>query len=144
MNGFNIYRGLDTVEYLPCESVPVDEKVSESPNERILNLIFQRDEFGWPCTSVEVMLSEKTSDEVRTFIQNHLMQSGKDIQHITDDPSILHDFDQLSSDFIASCQRNRYESIEDYEKRLDEIIHDDNLKQTIDNFHKRLNDIKHV
>lgn len=144
MNGFNIYRGLDSVVYLDPPTLPVEEKVSESPTDRILNLIFQRDEFGWPCTSVEVMLSDKTSDEVRTYIQNHLMQSGKDVQHITSDPSVLNEFNKLSSDFIAQCQRNRYESIEDYEKRLDDIIHDDNLKQTIDNFHKRLNDIKHV
>lgn len=144
MNGFNIYRGLESVVYLPCPDIPIVEKVADSPSERILNLIFQRDEFGWPCSSVEVMLSDKTSDEVRSYIQNHLMQSGKDVQHITSDPSVLNEFNKLSSDFIAQCHRNRYESIEDYEKRLDDIIHDDNLRQTIDNFHKRLNDIKHV
>lgn len=141
MNGFRRYSGFDKLTYQIPEQKVDSVKESFSDTERILDLIFSVDSNGWPCNSYATMLSEKTSDEVRQFIQNTLLNGGANIQHVIDNPNVLSDFENLSSDFIARCHRNRFESIEDYETRLQEIMKDDSLKETIDNFHKRLKDV---
>ena len=144
MNGFRRFNGLANLTFNVPEPILPSKKDVPDSSERILDLIFSVDSFGWPCSSYATMLSDKTSDEVRQFIQSTLFNGGANIQHLVDNPSLLNEFDNLSSEFISRCHRNRFESIEDYESRLQEIMHDDNLKQTINNFHKRLNDIKHV
>lgn len=137
MKGFKQYKGLTNVKRIMPEFKisPVSDVKSEA--DKVFDLIFAKDENGWPNCSVEVMLSPKTSDEVRTFIQQNLMQV-RDDAHLVNDPAIVAEFNKLESDFIAKCSRNRFESIEHYEERLNSIIKDDETASLIKRFHDSL------
>lgn len=137
MNGFKRFDGLKDIKYIIPELVVSKEEDVESPADRVFNLIFSTDKHGWPNSSVEVMLSPKTSEEVRNFIQQNLL-INKNEQHLFKDQSVINEFQNLSSDFIAQCSRNRYESIEDYEKRLTDIMDDYKKQETFKSFHERL------
>lgn len=137
MNGFKRFDGLKNIQYIIPELVVSKEEDVESPADRVFNLIFATDRHKWPNSSVEVMLSPKTSEEVRNFIQQNLLIQ-KNEQHLFKDQSVINEFQNLSSDFIAQCSRNRYESVEDYEKRLTDIIDDYNKQETFKSFHERL------
>ena len=141
MNGFKRFDGLKDIQYIIPELVVSNESDVESPADRVFNLIFARDKHGWPNSSVEVMLSPKTSEEVRNFIQQNLL-IAKDEQHLFKDPSIINEFQNLSSDFIAKASRNRYESIEDYETRLNGIIEDYKKEETFKSFHEKLRNLE--
>lgn len=129
-NGFKQYGSLVDVVYVDSSAVePTPKKEVDSPIDRILKVIFSKDENGWPSSSVEVMLSEKTSEDVRKFIQDNLFSLSPDAHAINDD-KVVAQFKDLKSDFIAMASRNRFESIEDYESRLNGIMEDFNKNQT--------------
>ena len=133
MKGFKQYGSLVGVHYKEPEKVDNPKNDVPSPADKVLDLIFAKDVNGWPNSSVEVMLSSKTSDEVRRFITDNLMVA-RDAAHLVNDPSVINEFQKLESSFIAQCSRNRFESIEDYEQRLNQIIQDDDLKATLKKF----------
>jgi hypothetical protein len=135
--GFKQYQGLSSVVYpqIAKRSHPVSDV--KTPADHVLDLIFSTDEFGWPNTSVEVMLSDKTSDEVRQFIEKNLMGVRSDV-HLVNDPAIVAEYNNLESDFIAKCSRNRYETVEQYEERLRQIVEDDKQAEMIKMFHDKL------
>jgi hypothetical protein len=141
MNGFKRFDGLTNIQYIIPEMVVTKENDVESPADRVFNLIFARDKHGWPNSSVEVMLSPKTSEEVRNFIQQNLLIQ-KDEQHLFNQPEVANEFQKLSSDFIAKTSRNRYESIEDYETRLRGIMDDYEKEQTFKSFHEKLRNLE--
>ena len=138
--GFKRFKGLVKIQYSvkPVKAHP--KKDVESPVDRVMNLIFEKDNLGWPNTSVAVMLSDKTSDEVRQFIQDHLM-NAHDSAHLVNDPQIINEYQKLESSFIAQCSRNRFESIEQYEERLQSIIKDEETSDLIHSFHERLKNL---
>ena len=137
MNGFKRFDGLKDIQYIIPEMVVTNEKEVETPADRVFNLIFATDKYGWPNNSVEVMLSPKTSEEVRNFIQQNLLIQ-KHEQHLFNDQSVVNEFQKLSGEFVAQCSRNRYESVEDYEKRLNGLIEDYKKEETFKSFHERL------
>ena len=129
MHGFNIYKGLEDLEFVEQSPIEVSKKEAPSKTDRILDLIFARDKNGWPSSSIAVMLSEKTSDDVRKFIQDNLFSLTPDSHAITDD-KVVAEFSNLKSDFIAMASRNRFESIEDYESRLQGIMEEFQKNET--------------
>lgn len=141
MNGFKSFDGLNDLKYIIPELLVSKENDVESPADRVFNLIFARDRHGWPNSSVEVMLSPKTSEEVRNFIQQNLLIQ-KNEQHLFNDQKVINEFQNLSSDFIAKTSRNRYESIEDYENRLHSIIEDYQKEETFKSFHEKLRNLE--
>lgn len=141
MNGFKRFDGLKDVKSIIPELVVSKENEVESPADRVFNLIFATDKHGWPNSSVEVMLSPKTSEEVRNFIQQNLLIQ-KDEQHLFTDSSVINQFQKLSGEFIAKISRNRYESVEDYEERLSGIIDDYNKQETFKSFHEKLRNLE--
>lgn len=135
--GFKIYQGIENVVYpeVPEQEVPKSDVKSES--DKIFDLIFAIDSHRIPCSSVATMLSDKTSDDIRQFIQKNLVEGGRQA-HLINDPNIVSEFDKMSSEFIAKCSRNRFESIEQYEDRLNKIIADDNLASLVQSFNEKL------
>lgn len=138
--GFKRFKGLAKIQYSEKPVKVHPKKDVDSPADRVMNLIFEKDSLGWPNTSVAVMLSDKTSDEVRQFIQNQLM-TAHDSAHLINDPQIVNEYQKLESSFIAQCSRNRFESIEQYEERLQSIIKDKETSDLIHSFHERIKNI---
>lgn len=127
------------------EDAPIEKKDVKSPQDVLFDKIFACDSYGWPTTSVSRYLSEKTSDDVRSFIERNLLVDHSET-HLINNEKVVAEFNKLQSDFIAESSRNRFESIEDYEKRLQSIIQreDENsyqkkAKELRDNFFKKLN-----
>ena len=140
MLGYSQYRSLVDINYNVVETSRSTSQPVRSVADKLLDLIFSTDSNGWPQSSLSVMLSDKTSDDVRTFIQNNLLSVGSD-DHVINDEKVVSEFRNLSSEFLAKCSRNRFESVEDYENRLQEIIRDDELSAQLDSFHKKLQEV---
>ena len=136
--GFKIYRGIEEVSYPEIEEIQVSVSDVKSESDKIFDLIFASDSNRVPCGSVATMLSDKTSDDVRQFIQRNLIDGSRQA-HLINDEGVVNEFQKMSSDFIAKCSRNRYESIEQYEDRLQQIIKDDNLATLVKSFNEKLN-----
>lgn len=135
--GFKIYEGIENVVYPDIPEMEVPRTDAKSEADKIFDLIFATDSNRVPCSSVATMLSEKTSDDIRQFIQRNLVD-GRHKSHLINDPKVVSEFDKMSSEFIAKCSRNRFESIEQYEDRLNQIIKDDNLASLVESFNKKL------
>lgn len=142
-SGFRIYRGLKKVTTLPSVR-GVDPVVTESDADRILDLIYAPDQFGWPSGTWSQYLSASVPADVRQFISDTLMcNTGRSM--VTDElPEHLNELDKLGSDFIAKCSRDRFESIERYEQRLSEYVEqlrqEDYFKQKYSDYQKKLSD----
>ena len=97
--GFKIYQGIEDVVYseVPVLEVPKSDVKSES--DKIFDLIFATDSNRIPCSSVATLLSDKTSEDVRQFIQKNLVEGGRQA-HLINDPNIVSQFDKMSSDYI--------------------------------------------
>ena len=110
MKGFKIYEGLEDVTY--CIPKPSENKTSDVKSEadKIFDLIFAKDSNGWPCSSVAAMLSDKTSDDVRKFIQDNLVQGSHHV-YMLNDEKLIGEFNKQSSEFLAKVSRNRFESV---------------------------------
>lgn len=119
-NGFSRYNDLVGIEYIIPEKKVVEKEV-KSPEDVILDSIFSVDEFGFPRTSLAAMLSDKTSDDVRKYIQDAIMVA-KEQKHVIDDEKIVSEFGKLDPEFIANVSRNRFESLSEYEARLSGYI----------------------
>lgn len=118
--GFYRYKGLESVEYITPQSVSVPETPCDK-YETLLNMIFAKDVDGWPSGAFSQFMSEKTASEVRQFIQDYLLSGGH--ESTMDLPSdVLNAYKDLPSDFVAQASRNRYESVEQYETRVSELI----------------------
>lgn len=120
MNGFFRYRDLANVKYheAPAEILP---NVPQDKYDTLLDMVFARDVNGWPSGAFGQFMSEKTSVEVRQFIQDYLMSGGHEAS--LDLPSdVLDAFKELPTEFVAQASRNRFESVEQYETRISELI----------------------
>ena len=110
--GFNRFKSLPgSYEPIPEEVEPV--KDVKSPTDVILDRIFAVDKNGFPQSSINVYLSDKTSDDIRKFIEQNILVDFND-PHFVNDEKAVSEFKKLSSDFVAECSRDRYESIEQY------------------------------
>lgn len=121
MFGYNIFKGLDGVQYMPVEH-PVLVDKSRTADDDILDLIYSVD----PCTnlpsgSIEQYLSEKTNSQVRDYIEKVIFKEIPREEY----PSNLRDeILNLDSDFIAKTSRNRFEPLDDYEKRVESYFNE--------------------
>lgn len=122
--GFSWLKGVADIQYITPDVK--DKVVAEvkSPADNILDQIFGLDEHGWPNNTLQLYLSEKTADDVRRFIeQNILVNNGQ--QNFITDEKVVSEYKNLTNDFIAQCSRNRFESIEQYEERLQSLVKED-------------------
>ena len=125
-NAFNNCCGFNRFKSLPGSYEPIPEEVEpakdvKSPTDVVLDRIFAVDKNGFPQTSLSVYLSDKTSDDIRKFIENNILVDFND-PHFVNDEKAVAEFKKLGSDFVAECSRDRYESIEQYEERLKGIV----------------------
>lgn len=143
MNGFRQYRGCDQQRYIdvPCEIVVSSVR---NKHQDILDLIYSADPLtGFPCGAWNQFLSEKTAPEVRQFIMDYLCQNSMDSDRMDLPNNVLDHFRELDSEFVAKTSRNRYESIEDYEARVDSYIQElresEKFKARVKNLEKVFN-----
>lgn len=123
MIGYKRFHSLDGFTYPEIEPQKSKKSEVKTPADVVLDNIFCRDEFGWPQSSLAVYLGEKTPADVKAFIEQNLLTIND--QHAITDEKVVAEFKNLSDEFIAQASRNRYESVEDYEARLQSIISDD-------------------
>lgn len=137
--GFYLQRGILGAEFVQPDFSPEVELV-RSKDDDVLDLVFQCDPVtGWPMSSYQAYLSDKTSDEVRSFIEKTLLKEHSFQDYPSD---IKQDLQSIDSDFMVKCCRNQYETIEEYESRvssyLDDITHDEEVSKRIKELEKRL------
>lgn len=135
---FKQYRSLNGVEltvHINSKRKPVEKSV-ESPTDIMFKKIFATNEDGFPTPSMNVYLSEKTSDDVRKFIEQNIFVDQSQSHFISDD-KVVSQFNNLSSSFIAEASRNKGESIEAYEKRLQDII----TRDDAESYHRKFTDM---
>lgn len=121
VNGFRIYKNLDLVGALPPDPIEKEE-VAPSSVDDMLNLIYALDPItGLPSGAINQYLSDKTNEQVRQFIEKNLLIEHDNGSH--DYPSdIREEILKLDSSFIAETSRNRFESVEDYEARVQDYF----------------------
>lgn len=120
--GFKRYGSLSGVEFMPAES-DISSGDVKSPVDSLLDFIFSRDPItGFPVGDLSMYLSDKTSDEVRSFIEAHLMSDLGNDNVLDLDTDIRSEMKKLPSDFLAACSRDRFEDIESYEARISNYI----------------------
>lgn len=138
MNGFKRYNGLDSVTMCPCPDYVPKQVDTRDKYQDILDMIFTIDkESGFPAGALNQFMSEKTSAEVKQFIQDYLLvNSGGNALDVPD--SVLEGYKRLPSEFIAECSRNRFESVEQYEARISERVNQ--IRQEQD-FKKRFSEL---
>lgn len=141
-NGFKRYNGLSDIVSTIEKVTPVKTTDIKSDADIIMDKIFALDANGFPQPSLAVYLGEKTPDDIKRFIEQNILVLGQE-QHTIQDEKVVAEFRNLESDFIAQASRNRYESIEEYEQRLQQLISDDEeqsfKKQRVEAFKKLLN-----
>lgn len=124
MFGHNYLADLVGIVYNPPKLDKIVRKVAvTSEKENILNEIFSKDiDTGFPVNTLLRYQSENTTPEVRQFINDYVL-----VEHNTDSPldlpdSVRESVRNLPSDFIAQVSRNRFESVEQYEDRVNTLV----------------------
>lgn len=126
--GFSHLRALDRIEFVPYPQIDVPRSEVRSAGDDILDIIYSVDPIqNVPTGSIYQYLSDKTSDEVRTFIErNILVDLPSTVMDVPDNlRGALRDLD---SEFIAKVSRNPYETNEDYESRVHGYLQEMNSK----------------
>lgn len=118
MFGFRQYRNLESIRFVNTPPVKIDVSDVRKKHDDLLDIIFAVDPItNMPSGSIEQYLSDKTSDEVRTFIERNLLIDLPDTSASV--PSSLRDdLLKLDGEFIAKVSRNSYEDRESYEQRV--------------------------
>lgn len=135
-HGFSHLRGLDSIEFMPYPKVDVPVSEVKSSGEDILDQIYSIDPLqNVPCGTIYQYLSDKTSVEVRDFIEKNILvdlpNTGVDVPDNM--RQALYDLD---SEFIAQTSRNRFETNEDYEARVHGYLQDMQKKLKDESEHK--------
>lgn len=97
----------------------------------IFDSIFSKDERGWPRTSLAAMLSDKTQDDVRKYIQDHIMVAHEQ-NHLISDDKVIAAFKDLDSEFIAETSPNKFETADQYDKRISAYLERMRDKESLD------------
>lgn len=143
MNGFKRYNNVLAVTYVPMNVEPIQEVV-KSNSDVVLDTIFARDDHGWPQSSISVMLSKKTSDDLRKYIEDNIMLA-QNINHIINNDNVVQEFGKLDSEFLAQASRNRFETIEQYESRINAYIEqqrsEDETTRRFENYKKLIDKV---
>lgn len=117
MNGFLRFKGLSDMVY----PVPVYEEKKKdvvSPAEKLMDEIFSVNPLtGFPMSSISMYLSDKTRDEIRSYIErNILVDTSSNGISVPDE--LRSDYFKLDSEFIAAVSPNYGETVESYESRI--------------------------
>lgn len=120
--GYFLHTGIQDVIHMP--SIPVEDSsdMTSYGDSNILDLIFSADPVtGWPMSSVGAYLSDKTNDEVRTYIERNLLREfeGNSISS-----EMKESLSKVDTDFLVQCSRNRFETSDQYEQRLSQLLSD--------------------
>lgn len=140
MFGYYINRGLRDVKFMLPTPPELKEK-AKSETDKLLDLIYCLDErTGLPCGAISQYLSDKTNEQVRSFIEQKLLYDIPSDDHAYP-ASLRDDMLKLDSEFIAKTSRNRFESRDDYERRVqsyfEEIENDKQKQKTIQMLRKK-------
>lgn len=123
MSGFYCFRGLKDLNY-SSSIPPVIESPVQSEQERLLDLIYTADpDTGFPSGAIEQYLSDKTSDQVRSFIERTILKeipSGSSAIPLSLHDEVL----KLDPEFIAKTARHRFESLDAYESRVESYFNE--------------------
>lgn len=141
--GFYLLKGITTSDasFMPCSMTKIDASTRvRSKDDDILDMIFCIDPITrFPCTSIAAYLSDKTADEVRTYIERNLLKDIPADQYPTNIREALNDID---TDFMVKVSRNQFETDEEYEDRvsgyLQELERDQEVKDKIAAFNEKL------
>lgn len=118
MLGYNIYKGLENRVYVIPPSPQLPKVVAKSSDD-IINMIFSVDPDTLLITSdITHYLGEKTSPEVRQYIQNQLMRENSDSSPIDLPADKVEDYRNIPDDLRVDLMRGEYETIEDYQDRI--------------------------
>lgn len=121
MLGYNIFKGLEGVQYMSTEH-PVLVDKSRSADDDILDLIYSVDPLtNLPSGTIEQYLSDKTNSQVRDYIEKVIF---KEIPRDEYPDGLRDEILKLDSDFIVKTSRNRFESLDDYEKRVESYFNE--------------------
>lgn len=121
MFGYNIFKGLDGIEFMPTEH-PVLVDKSRTADDDILDLIYSLDPLtNLPSGSIEQYLSGKTNSQVRDYIEKVIF---KEIPRDEYPDGVRDEILKLDSDFIAKTSRNRFEPLDEYEKRVESYFNE--------------------
>lgn len=133
MCGFNIYKGLSGIEYMPMPEREYIEVDRVNKGDDILDLIYALDPLTHlPNTSIGAFLSDKTNEQVRQFIKDNILKDLPDTGVSVPD-SLRSDLLSLDPEFIANISRDRFEDVEHYEKRVSDYL--DSMKNKIKSEH---------
>lgn len=144
--GSKMYRHLEGLSFEDPVVCDVPEASVLKSGDEILDVIFSPDPVtGLPSGSLSMYLSDKTNDEVRSYIEKNLLFDTSS-SAVTSSPEVYSKFRNeiqgLQSDFIARCSRNRFESLQDYERRimreLDTMRNDDLMRQRVESIRRRM------
>lgn len=124
MNGFKQYNEVLTVNYCPPQFIEFPESDIVKKEDDILDLIFSVDPLtGYPTGDISMYMSDKTSVEVRDFISQNLMRPINDDGTVLDLPSNVREgFRELPDDLLSDLSRDRYETVEQYEERINNFL----------------------
>lgn len=125
-NGFKRYDSLVGVEFMPVQEIEKSDTIVRTADDSLLDLIYCKDpQTNLPCGALNAYLSDKTSEQVRAFIEQKIF---KELPSETIPSNIREEILTLDSEFIAKTSRNRFEDFESYEARVksyfDEIEND--------------------
>lgn len=128
----------DIVDFVPTEK----EVLSKSDD--LLDLIFCADPVtGFPSGSISQYLSDKTSDEVRDFIEKKILVDLPSQSDTSDYPEQIRSaIRELDPEFQLNCMRKRFESLDEYESRVkgyfDKIQSDKDSQKRLSDFMKSM------
>ncbi len=141
MLGFRQYRNLENIKYVNTSPVKIEVSDVRKKYDDLLDIIFSVDPVtNMPNGSIDMYLSDKTSDEVRTFIERNLLCDLPDTSSSVP-ASLRDDLLKLDGEFIAKVSRNSFEDKESYEQRVQkyfqEIEDDKQYKKRIEDLRKK-------
>lgn len=121
MLGFQQYSNLENIQYMDVlEETPKAKR--RGVNDDLLDMVYCIDPVtGFPSGAISQYLSDKTNDQVRSFIERHLLNDSPDNQ-ISVPQNLREQLLNLDSEFIAKTSRNRFESKEQYEDRVQQYF----------------------
>lgn len=136
MFGYRQYN-LPTGDFIVPDVVE-DLQDVKSPEDSIFDLIFAvSPATGLPCGVIQQYLSDKTSADVKEFIERTF--KGIDSPDVSIAPDeIRKEYNSLSDSLVADLSRDRFESMEQYEERISQFLKDNKAEVYRDKLLKEL------
>lgn len=135
-------RGVVGLVYCDPPERKEKQKVRSS-SEDMLDLIYCLDPVtNLPSGALSQYLSDKTNAQVRDFIERNLMVEHGDSPYSTYPANLREEVLKLDSEFIAKTSRDRFESKDHYEARVqryfDELEKDKQFQKNLSDVRKRI------